>query len=407
MARPAGRIVLMGSGETAPTMVTTHQQSVAGRPPGPAVLLETTYGFQENAEDISAKALDYFARNVGVKVEVVGLRRGTDDRAVARLRESTWAFAGPGSPTYALRQWRGGPVGDAMESVVAKGGVVVLASAAACTAGQLAVPVYEIYKAGQDPWWEEGLDLLGRLADLHVAVVPHFDNAEGGVYDTRMCYLGERRLSALEDELPEGVHVLGVDEHTAVTVDLAAITLTVSGRGGMTARVHGEQSVWPSGSVVTLAELRAVLAGGQVTRGAVVNAAEPAPQASAAVGMLAEAQACEARFDAAVADGDVKAMTAAVLDLDAALRAWAADLNQSDENDRAVAVLRSLIVRLGAAAGTDELTPVLEGVVALRRRWRNDQRWADADALRDALADAGIVVKDSKDGSSWERAAPG
>ena len=39
-----------------------------------------------------------------------------------------------------------------------------------------------------------------------MAVVAHFDNAEGGTHDTRYCYLGEDRLRVLEAQLPaEGV----------------------------------------------------------------------------------------------------------------------------------------------------------------------------------------------------------
>ena len=98
--------------------------------------------------------------------------------------------------------------------------MTVLASAAAATIGFAAVPVYEIYKAGAAPHWLDGLDLLGVLG-LKVAVIPHYDNAEGGNHDTRYCYLGERRLSRLERDLPADAAVLGVDEHTAAIFDLA------------------------------------------------------------------------------------------------------------------------------------------------------------------------------------------
>src|SRR5690606_14278371 len=83
----------------------------------------------------------------------------------------------------------------------------VLASAAAATAGLLALPVYEIYKVGARPHWLPGPDLLAHV-DLPVAVIPHYDNAEGGTHDTRYCYLGERRLSQLERQLPEEAAVL-------------------------------------------------------------------------------------------------------------------------------------------------------------------------------------------------------
>ena len=74
--------------------------------------------------------------------------------------------------------------------------------------------MYEIYKVGDDPHWLDGLDLLGRRPACAAAVVPHYDNAEGGTHDTRFCYMGERRLRGLERELPDDVFVLGVDGHT-------------------------------------------------------------------------------------------------------------------------------------------------------------------------------------------------
>ncbi len=56
---------------------------------------------------------------------------------------------------------------------------MVFASAAALTLGRWTVPVYEIYKVGEDPHWLEGLDLLSQTG-IDGAVIPHFDNAEGG-----------------------------------------------------------------------------------------------------------------------------------------------------------------------------------------------------------------------------------
>ena len=77
------------------------------------------------------------------------------------------------------------------------------------------MPVYEVYKVGVDPYWMDGLDVLAEVG-LDVAVIPHYDNAEGGNHDTRFCYLGERRLAKLEPELPEGCFVLGIDERTGL-----------------------------------------------------------------------------------------------------------------------------------------------------------------------------------------------
>src|ERR1700736_3616133 len=105
-------VVIMGSGETSPTMVKTHREVFARLGEAAlAVLLDTPFGFQENADDISARALDYFRRSVGRTVEVASFRRaqGLDpvlrETALARISQAQWVFAGPGSPTYTMGQW--------------------------------------------------------------------------------------------------------------------------------------------------------------------------------------------------------------------------------------------------------------------------------------------------------------
>ena len=77
----------------------------------------------------------------------------------------------------------------------------------------------------------------------------------GGHHDTRYCYLGEQRLTAMEAELPDGTVVLGVDEHTACLIDLAAGSMTVAGRGVVTIRRRGVSATFPAGSVRGLEEL--------------------------------------------------------------------------------------------------------------------------------------------------------
>ena len=250
----------MGSGETAPAMVKTHRAVLAASGDGPAVMLDTPYGFQVNADDLTNRTLRYFEESVGQKVTPASWRRSDipaaeRERVLAQVSRAAWLFAGPGSPTYALDQWHGTPLVGAIGDVVDRGGAVVLGSAAAVTAGRWALPVYEIYKVGVAPFWAEGLDLLTRFLDLPVAVVPHYDNAEGGTYDTRFCYLGEDRLELLEQDLPENAAVLGVDEHTAVIIDRGASTVEVSGVGRLTVRRHGQSELVPAGSVLTIDEL--------------------------------------------------------------------------------------------------------------------------------------------------------
>ncbi|MEU8248395.1 hypothetical protein [Nonomuraea sp. NPDC048916] len=383
-------LVLIGSGETAPTMVEIHRAVARRLRPGPrAVLLDTPYAFQENAADISARACRYFARSVGLDVQVADGVTGAD-----------WVFSGPGSPTYALDRWTSGPVaGDLRARVRARNGVTVLASAAACTAGLATVPVYEIYKVGAEPHWREGLGLLEALG-LRAVLIPHFDNAEGGTHDTRYCYLGERRLTRMERELPPGTAVLGVDEHTAVLIDLESEEVEVAGRGGLTVRRPGSVVVLPAGTRTDLPELRRLAEG--VTGRSAPPPPRPAVPPRGQVTLEETVRSCERRFRAAAAVPDLAAAARAVLDLEAEIVKWSADTEEDAGGvDEARDLMRLLIVRLGEQGATAGLRSLVEPLLALRNELRRQGRYELADALRDALLRGGVLVEDTPDGSRW------
>jgi hypothetical protein len=426
-------LAIMGSGETAPTMKGPHR-AIFDRlgPDVDAVLLDTPFGFQENAPILAAKAIEYFRDATGRTVEAAGLTRtdGADvvqlERAISHLRHAQWVFAGPGSPTYALAQWQGTPVRDVLVDKLRSGGAVVFSSAAALTLGVATVPVYEIYKVGAEPVWLDGLDVLREIG-LSVAVIPHYDNQEGGNHDTRFCYLGERRLAMLEPELPDGAFVLGIDEHTGVIMDLDADTAEIVGKGGVTLRRAGHSTRIESGATVPLDVLRAGPrsignasvpgAGsdlgptraptGPADDGTTDASTAAAGAAGATPSLAADAAALEAAFTAALDGGDADGAVEAILRLETAIVEWSRDTLQSDEVDRARAALRSMIVRLGAAATgglRDErevLGPVVEAALAARVVARSEKAFAVSDAIRDELAKAGIEVRDTPDGVQW------
>jgi cyanophycinase-like exopeptidase len=413
------RIVVMGSGETAPTMVKVHREVFASSPPGPAVMLDTPFAFQMNRDELVTRTRSYFAQSVGCEVEVAAWS-GTEDAAqqeksLALLDRAAWAFAGPGSPTYALRHWRGTPVPAALTGVVRRGGTVVLGSAAAVTLGSHAVPVYEVYKVGADPEWVEGLDLLGELTGIRAAVIPHFDNKEGATHDTRFCYLGDERLTMLESRLPGDVGVLGVDEHTALVVDVEARTATVTGNGLVSVRRRGSTTTYSAGESLGLDELAAMLRGERSSAAAAATttpAAAPATSGEAevehpALSLRAEADRARAAFDAALESRDVDACVAAVLGLEQAIAAWQSDTLQSDDADEARRVLRALVVRLGelaergAADPAQAVGPFVDALIDVRRAARDARDFATSDLVRDRLTAAGIEVRDTADGTEW------
>jgi hypothetical protein len=440
-------LAIMGSGETAPTMKTPHRRIFERLGSGvDAVLLDTPFGFQENAPILAEKAIEYFRDAVGQTVAAAGLTRTDGDdtvaieRGIARVRAADWLFAGPGSPTYALAQWTGTAVPDAITEKLRSGGAVVFSSAAALTLGVATVPVYEIYKVGRDPHWLDGLDVLSEIG-LNVAVIPHYDNAEGGNHDTRFCYLGERRLAMLEPSLPDGAFVLGIDEHTGIVMDLDADTAEIVGKGAVTLRRNGVSVRLESGQSIPIDTLRAgsttsssstrdatapvsdlgpthltdAAAPGSdlgLTPGRGVSGRQPgagfaAAEDAAPTSLADAAKQHEAAFAVALAARDADRAVAAILDLETAIVEWSRDTLQSDDVDRARAALRSMVVRLGEAATgglrdlRDVLGPVVEAALAARVVARSEKAFAVSDAIRDELVAAGVEVRDTPDGAEW------
>ncbi|MEU8205833.1 hypothetical protein [Streptosporangium sp. NPDC049046] len=388
-----GVLVLMGSGETSPTMVEVHRSVVRRLGGGArAVLLDTPYAFQENAAGISARARGYFARSVRLEVEVSDEVAGAD-----------WVFSGPGSPTFALERWTTTHVaGDLRARLRAREGATVLASAAACTAGVATVPVYEIYKVGAAPHWRPGLDLLGVLG-LTVALIPHYDNTEGGTHDTRYCYLGERRLTRMEAELPPGAAVLGIDEHTALVVDLNTEEARVAGRGRVTIRRPGSQAVLPAGTSTNLEEIRHLARGETTGNGASPPVLSPA---SRQVSLAETTRSCEERFASALTGHDTADAVRAVLDLESEVARWGADTEEDEGGvEHARESMRLLITKLGARPNSpypgDLVASLVESVLALRGELRRQGRYDLADALRAALLRGGVLVADTPDGPHW------
>ena len=409
----------MGSGETAPTMVTTHRRLTALLPsPIQAVVLDTPYGFQENAPDLALRAVEYFKTSINVDLQVAGLVRMKDthiaadpvetERGLRRLADADYVFAGPGSPTYALRQWSETTVATLLADKLRTGGIVVFASAAALTLGKATVPVYEIYKVGEDVRRLDGLDLLSVIG-INAAVIPHYDNAEGANHDTRFCYLGEARLVMFESMLDDDTFVLGVDEHTGLVIDLDTQIATVVGNGTVTVRLRGQSHVFETGATLSLEYLRNPWAQNadapQAPQLAIVTLDDVDPQA---LSLAADTDKAIAEFDLAIAGADAPGAVRAALTLESCIRSWSADTLQSDSADRAHATLRSMISRLGDAATTglqdprQVLAPFVDALITVRTIVRAEKRYDLSDIIRDIFAAQGIEVRDTPDGVEWD-----
>jgi hypothetical protein len=418
MISPNGKIVLMGSGELTATMVEVHKLLIAGLPPPQkAVFLDTPAGFQLNVKQISETAVRYFETRVHHPLGIAsfpskdGVTPLAAESAFHTLRSAQFILIGPGSPTYAVRQMRKTPIPEIFSQLVQVGGCLVAASAAALTLGAYTLPVYEIYKVGEDLHWVDGLGVLGRFG-FEVVVVPHWNNAEGGTHDTRRCFVGEARFRELEKKLPEHVGILGLDEHTACIIDLAAQQATVRGIGRVIVRKGARVEVFSRGDVFPAA---ALIDPGKVGPKSLEN---ETPQSVSAVdppdpsAFWDKVHRIDRDFQEGLAERDAGKASSALLALDSLIWQGKSDLESDETISEAREMLRDQIVSLGAvlAAGPGSerecLEPLVHELLQLRDRLRSNKQFAAADALRDSLKRGRIFVEDTPQGTRWRLGDP-
>ncbi|MEY4388721.1 MAG: hypothetical protein RLZZ432_440 [Chloroflexota bacterium] len=351
-----GRLVLIGSGEIGPSMAPLHRSLVSSLPkrsaPSSLVALDGSYDFQTNRAEMGERIATFFRSKVGIPTTVIGLpeidRAGADlapaalGPTIAGIDGADYLFLGPGSPSRAIRRWGDTPIVERLAARIHAGATVVTSSAGAAAAGLVTIPVYEIYKAGAQPSWLDGLDILGAISGLRAAVVPHWNNSEGATHDTSRCYIGEERLRQLERTLPAETGVLGIDEHTALVLDIGAGSASVHGKGAVTIRVPGVgETALHSGAQEPIAAFAARF-----------GAAAPSPFAAAG-------------------------------------RPAAAAPALAEEADR----------RTDAAGAS--IADAVNQLLALRDAARAERRFADADALRAVVEALGVEVTDGAAGPTW------
>jgi cyanophycinase-like exopeptidase len=407
-----GIIALMGSGELTASMVEVHKWLLSRQGSrATAVFLDTPAGFQLNADQIGANAVNYFCDRVGASLRIASFKSHesiyeTDRHKVyAQLRQADFVLLGPGSPTYTIEQLVPSAIPTILGDVVARGGCLVAASAAALTMGRHTLPVYEIYKVGQKPHWVDGLDILGRFG-LNLIVIPHWNNAEGGTHDTSRCFVGAVRFNALVEQLEKAVPILGLDEHTACLIDLAQDSFTVRGVGTISLMADGNTITFQPGTTYPLALLRGESA--------------PIPPTPHLAGGDDQVQESEdfwttfhrimGEFNDRCAANQMEPAAAALLALERLLWRGQADGMDAQTTAQARDLFRELLVVLAMRPALTEdghtalVHPFVEQILTLRQQCRTQRDFAMADALRDSLIDAGIVVEDTAGQTTWRLA---
>jgi hypothetical protein len=375
-----GLLTLIGSGEVSAGMTRLHRHLLARLDaPARVAFLDTPAGFELGVQTIHERFRDYVEHRLGLPMALASFRSASASPesialALQALADANYILAGPGSPSYAAHHWRGSAVYDAVTSRWRAGAQLVWASSAAIALSRYLLPVYEIYKVGAPLHWLDGLDLLSDYG-LRLAIVTHWDNAEGGTHDTRACFMGMERFERLRGMLPPEAVTLGVDEHTACTLDLQAGTGEVRGRGGITILAGDLQRRHVHGETFPIDELRSPVSTPPASIASVLTPASSEDRSRKARDLLAQGD---------LATGLQSLAEAAPSEL-APLLALAAQ----------------------SAQGLSRADPPPEQLIALlvdvRDALRTAKQWQLSDQVRDGLGALGISLQDSPAGTTWSR----
>jgi hypothetical protein len=260
-----GRIAFLGSGETSLAGGRIFE-SLARLIPDPLriAIMETTAGFELNSYQVAGRVAEFLQtrlQNYKPSIDIIPARKkGTefspDNMEILKpLLTANIIFMGPGSPSYAVRQLEGSLAWDLIRARHRIGATLIFASAATISIGAWALPVYEVYKVGEDVHTKHGLNLFADYG-LNLSCVPHWNNADGGIdLDTSRCFFGMERFEQWRSLLPPENIVLGLDEHSGVILDFEAACCEVSGVSSVSVLKSNGMDIHPSGVKFPLSEL--------------------------------------------------------------------------------------------------------------------------------------------------------
>jgi cyanophycinase-like exopeptidase len=260
-----GQIAFLGSGETSLAGGRIFE-SLARNLDGPPriALIETPAGFELNSAQVVGRVGDFMKtrlQNYQPVVDVIPARKKNsafspdDPEIIKPLLYANMIFLGPGSPTYAIKHLKDTLTWNVIRARHRLGATLVFASAATISIGAHALPVYEIYKVGQDVHVVGGLDLFSDFG-LHVSFIPHWNNAEGGAdLDTSRCFMGMDRFAEWCGLVPDENETIGLDEHTGLIIDFEEGLCEVSGVSSVSLVRECNPEIYPSGSKFPLSEL--------------------------------------------------------------------------------------------------------------------------------------------------------
>ncbi|MBC7875857.1 MAG: cysteinyl-tRNA synthetase [Anaerolineales bacterium] len=316
-----GHIAFLGSGETSLAGGRIFESLARGiSDPLHVAIMETTAGFELNSAQVAGRVAEFLKtrlQNYKPIIDVIPARKlGTEfspdnPEILKPLLHANMIFMGPGSPSYAVRQLKDTLAWDIIRARHRLGATLIFASAATISVGAWALPVYEIYKVGEDVHVKEGLNMFADYG-MNLSFVPHWNNAEGGIdLDTSRCFFGKERFDQWRKLLPAESIIVGLDEHTGIIMDCKKGMCEVSGVSSVSVGKPDSMKMYPAGASFSSTELGQFVFPDPIEKNIrpdiwemVINASkvEDEQPPAEALNLLEQRQAARARKDFAESD---------------------------------------------------------------------------------------------------------
>jgi cyanophycinase len=221
-------LALVGSGEYLPGMEPVDRELLRRLPEPPRVVCLPTAAGQEGPERIaywSQLGVDHFTR-LGARVEALPIidRVSAHNADLARaIAQANFVYLSGGKPTYLYQTLAESPAWQAVQSVLAHGGLLAGCSAGAMILGEKIVGL---------PFLKPGFNFLPG----HI-VMPHYDE------------ISKNFRTAIHWMAGPALTVVGIEGYTALVVNglraevLGSGGVTIWNRTGPTRYAHGPLSV--------------------------------------------------------------------------------------------------------------------------------------------------------------------
>ena len=236
-----GALLLAGSGEFLPPMISVDQEVLRHTPGDPprVAILPTAAGQEPDVSPWINNGVKHFG---ALGCEAYGVwaldRPGLEDpEPVAALERADFIYLSGGSPGYLVEMLRGSAAWGAIMRVWQRGGTLAGSSAGAMAFGEWTLVRRPGDGPGMPAHWEPGLGLMEGIG-----VIPHLDR------------VGPERSQVRVDRAPPGMVVLGIDEDTVV-LRAAGVARVLGAKTAVVWR-GGEPTVFRTGEEIPPEVLR-------------------------------------------------------------------------------------------------------------------------------------------------------